>query len=671
MAAPARLGAVLVEDGLSVAVVSTTAERIFFCLFDEPGEREVARVPLAERDGNVHFDVIPNVGAGARYGLRADGPYDPANGHWFDPAKLLVDPYATRLDRPFAYRPELAAPRHAEIDTAAMVPKAIVAAGMPALSPGLRRPPQAVYEIAVKAFTKRHPAIPAPLRGTLAGLAHPAAIEHLVRLGVDTVELTPIAAWIDERHLPPLGLANAWGYNPVTFLAPDPRLAPGGLAEVRATVAALHAAGIGVILDVVFNHTGESDVLGPTLSLRGLDNSLYYRGAADDPGKLVNDTGCGNTLAAERPEVVRLILDAMRHWAGQTGVDGFRLDLAASLGRLPSGFSRDAPLFAAVAADPLLSRLTMIAEPWDVGPDGYQLGNFPGGWREWNDRFRDDVRRFWRGDGSAAALATRLAGSSDIFENRDRQPSASINFLAAHDGFALNDLVSYAQKHNERNGEQNRDGTGENLSWNHGVEGGTHDPGVEEARRVDLRVLLATLYAARGTPMLTAGDEFRRTQGGNNNAYAQDNAVTWLDWANADTELAAFAARLVALRRAHPALSADAFLTGLPLDDTAIPDVAWFRPDGREMTVADWKRDARILGMVLYRSAGSAAADRVAIWFNAAVHSVGAWLPRPRPLHRWQTILDSASGDADRKPAPEGRIVLPARSVLIFAEASA
>jgi glycogen operon protein len=391
MAAHERLGAVLGEGGITVAVVSNTAERVFFCAFDENGEREVSRVPLSGRDGNIHFAFIPGTGAGARYGLRADGPYDPKKGLWFDPAKLLVDPYATRLDRPFAYRPELAAARHAAIDTAPMVPKAIVSAGLPALAAGGRPPPRSIYEIAVKAFTKLHPAVPEPLRGTVAGLAHPAAIEHLVKLGVDTIELLPIAAWIDARHLPPLGLSNAWGYNPVALLAPDPRLAPGGLAEVRAAVAALHAAGIGVVLDVVFNHTGESDVLGPTLSLRGLDNLLYYRHAGD-AAQLVNDTGCGNTLAAERPEVVRLIADAMRHWAEQTGVDGFRLDLGATLGRMPSGFTRDAPLFAAVAADPLLSRLTMIAEPWDVGPNGYQLGNFPAGWREWNDRFRDDVR---------------------------------------------------------------------------------------------------------------------------------------------------------------------------------------------------------------------------------------------------------------------------------------
>ena len=394
-----------------------------------------------------------------RYGLRADGPFDPAQGHRFDPAKLLVDPYAAALDRPFAWHPDLAAPRNAARDTAPLVPKAIVTAPMPQAPRAAPRQPGFIYEIAVKAFSQRHPDLPQAMRGTVAALAHPLMIEHLRRIGVDTVELMPIAAWIDERHLPALGLANGWGYNPVTFMAPDPRLAPGGLAEIRQAVQALQDADIRVLLDIVLNHTGESDTQGATLSLRGLDNALYYRHAEDDPGRLVNDTGCGNTLALDRAPVVQLAADTLRHWAGQTGVDGFRFDLATVLGRTDQGFDSHAPLFKAIEQDALLSGLTYVAEPWDVGSGGYRLGQFPGGWHEWNDRYRDDVRRFWRGkvDG-AGQFATRLAGSSDIFAATGRAPSRSVNFIAAHDGFTLRDLVSYEAKHNqaERRGESRR-----------------------------------------------------------------------------------------------------------------------------------------------------------------------------------------------------------------------
>ena len=663
---PEPLGALAVGVGVNFAVVSQSAERIEVSLFDA-GDREVARLAL-RRVGDVHCGFITGIGPGTRYGFRADGPYDPARGHWFDPSKLLVDPYATALDRPFVHRAELAAPRPAAIDTAAFVPKAIVAGssadraaptGEPARNPGF------TYEIAVKAFTRNHPAVPAPLRGTVAALAHPVVIEHLVALGVDTVELMPVAAWIDERHLQPLGLHNAWGYNPIVFMAPDPRLAPGGLGEVRATVTALHEAGIRVVLDAVYNHTGESDAEGPTLSLRGLDNALYYRHAENDPGLLVDDTGCGNTLATDRPAVAGLVLDAMRRWVASTGIDGFRLDLATVLGRTADGFRSDAPLLAAVGDDPVLSRLIMIAEPWDVGPGGYQLGNFPNSWAEWNDRFRDDVRRFWRGDaGSLATLATRLAGSADIFRRAGRGPSASVNLLAAHDGFTLDDLVSFAEKHNDANGESNRDGATENLSWNNGIEGGTDDAGVEVARRCDVRALLATLFVARGTPMLTAGDELGRTQSGNNNAYAQDNPLTWLDWANADRELAAFTARLSRLRKEHPSLSVDRFLDGEPLDASGIADVAWLHPDGRGMTTADWQGDGRVLGMQLH-----AAGDRTVTWINGGRVESRAWLPVTREGHDWRLIADS-SDESETAPAPTaaGRIVVPPRSVMLFAE---
>jgi glycogen operon protein len=658
-------GVTVRTDGVNVAVVSSAAERIDFCLFDERGEREVARLPLSRVSGSVLCGFVSGVAPGARYGLRADGRYAPGEGDWFDPAKLLADPYATALDRPFAFDARLAAPRAAGIDTATLMPKAIVTVGEapPARLPAA--PSGFIYEVGVKAFTHNHPSVPAGLRGTVAALAEPVIIDHLVGLGVDTVELMPIAAWIDERHLHRLGLANAWGYNPVAFMAPDPRLAPGGLAEVRRTVAALHGARLRVILDAVYNHTGEGDEFGPTLSLRGLDDRLYYRRMADDPGHLVNDTGTGNTLAADRPAVARLILDAMRHWVTATGIDGFRLDLAATLGRSERGFSHDAPLFAAIEADPVLNGRVMIAEPWDVGANSYQLGHFPRRWGEWNDRFRDDVRRFWRGGaGTLGNLATRLAGSADIFGGR--APSASVNFLAAHDGFALADLVAYSGKHNDANGEANRDGSDQNFSWNDGAEGATTDASIVAARRRDIRALLTTLFAARGSPMLTAGDELGRTQGGNNNAYAQDNSTTWIDWRIADAELFAFVARLAAVRRAHRSLNADRFLSGTPLDASGIADVTWLKSDGSPLNEADWA-DSRTLGVAFYCAAeGAMAVDRTLVWINGAEDAVVVTMPAPRNGKSWRIEADSS----DSVTTVDRPSIAP-RSVVIFAEAPA
>jgi len=566
------LGAWVSKGRTGFAVRAPLADLVWLCLFDEQGAE--TRHAMT-RDGPHWVIELPCDLSGARYGYRAAGEWSPHHGRWFDPAKLLVDPYAVELDRRFVQDPRLALYGD---DTADLVPRAIVPrrAEMIALQPPFFAPGGLIYEINVRGFTVLHPAVPEHLRGTVAALAHPTIIAHLKRLSVTAIELMPVVAWIDERHLPPLGLVNAWGYNPVAMMALDPGLCPGGVSELRETVEALHAAGIGVILDLVFNHSGESDSAGGVVSLRGFDDAAYSH--APD-GSLINDTGCGNTLDFSNPAVRRLAVDALRHFVGRCGIDGFRFDLAPVLARGP-GFDPAAPIFVEIAADPLLSDRVFISEPWDVGPGGYQLGNFPANWLEWNDRFRDDVRRFWKGEEGIGVLATRLAGSSDVFgPHRSDTPCRSVNFLAAHDGFTLADTVSYEQRHNEANGEDNRDGHGENFSWNHGVEGPSEDPQVTAARRADLKALLGTLFASTGTVMLTAGDEFGRTQRGNNNAYCQDNAIGWVDWERRDLDLEGHTAALAAARAAHRRWYA-AFHQ----------NVRWVDPDGRDMTVEDWSR---------------------------------------------------------------------------------
>ena len=537
---PEPLGVTPDAGGVNVAVFSAHAEEIAFCLYDSTGQDERARIVLPERSGDVFHGYLPGIAPGARYGLRARGPFAPWQGHRFNDAKLLIDPYAVALDRHLTLHPSMfdAAPGSAEpdgADSGPFMPKAVVSQIDPAL-PWAGAPAwqdTTVMELHVRGFSMQNPDIPEALRGTFAGLASPASIAHLKALGLSTLELMPAMAWADERHLGPLGLTNYWGYNPIAFMAPDPRLAPGGWAEVRAAVSALNAAGIEVLLDVVYNHSGEGDEFGPTLSLRGLDNASYYRLDPANASLYVNDAGCGNILAADQRPVVRLVLDSLRAWARYGGINGFRFDLMPILGRRASGFDPNAPIIAAIEQDPLLRGLKLVAEPWDIGPGGYQVGAFDGAWAEWNDRYRDDVRRFWTGRSTPAALATRIAGSSDLFWSK-RHPSRSINFVTAHDGFTLADLVSYDRKHNDANGEHNRDGRDENWSWNHGVEGPTDDAGIVAARERDQRNLLATLFLSRGTPMLSPGSEMGQTQGGNNNAYSQDNAVAWIDWSTPD-----------------------------------------------------------------------------------------------------------------------------------------
>jgi len=558
-------GATVYHSKTMFRVRAPRAEALWLCLFQ--GDRE-RRLPMARDGGDWVVETAADL-TGQPYGYRADGEWAPEQGLWFDVSKLLVDPYAVTLDRRFVQHPDLA---RFGMDTAPIVPRGVVPAPFPKAdqaAPHFQRG-DLIYEINVRGFTMLHPDVPEALRGTVAALVHPSVIAHLKKLGVGAVELMPIVAWIDERHLPPLGLSNAWGYNPVAMMALDPGLCPGGIAELRQTVAALHAEGIGVILDLVFNHTGESDVAGGVLSLRGLDNDAY---AHAPDGTLINDTGCGNTLNFANPAVRQLTLDSLRRFVRTCGIDGFRFDLATILAR-GAGFAADAPIFAEIAADPILADRVMIAEPWDCGPGGYQLGAFPDNWLEWNDRFRDDVRRFWRGDGGIGEVVTRIAGSSDMFGGNTR----SVNFLAAHDGFTLADSVAYATRHNMANGEDNRDGHRENFSWNCGMDGPTDDPAICARRDADVRAMLATLFASAGTILLTAGDEFGRTQHGNNNAYAQDNALSWIDWERRDVALEDDVADLAAKRSTQRAR-----FPAFPQEGE------WLDEAGQLMTAAHWE----------------------------------------------------------------------------------
>jgi glycogen operon protein len=627
------------ESRANIAVFSAHATAIEFCVFAQDGTE--TRVTLPARTGDVWHSEARGLAAGMRYGLRAHGPCRPDQGHRFDAAKLLLDPFAAAVDRPFALHPALLP--SACGDTAALVPKGIILAEAPPAAARTTLPWSRtfIYEVHVRGFSMRHPDIPAGLRGTFAALAHPAAIAHFHALGVTTLEVMPASAWIDERHLPPLGLSNYWGYNPVSYLAPDPRLAPGGWAEIQAATGALAAAGIEVLLDVVFNHSGEGDELGPTLSLRGLDNASYYRLCPDDPARYVNDTGCGNTLALDRPQGVRLAMDALRCWVRRGGVGGFRFDLATVLGRRADGFDPAAPLLAAITQDPELRGLKLIAEPWDVGPGGYQLGRFPPLWGEWNDRFRDGMRRFWSGRGTAGEMATRLAGSADVFA-ATRRPSRGINFITAHDGFTLADLVAYERKHNHANGEADRDGQDDNISWNNGEEGATARPDVLAARQADQRALLASLLLARGTPMLAMGSELGQTQGGNNNAYAQDNPTSWLAWEPPEAELAGMIGALWRLRAGHASLREDGWLRD-PGDGGAGTNASWFSADGGPMSAERWQDQAT--ATLVVRLCPPAPDPELLLIFHRGRTAATIVVPPPPPGAGWTLTFASAAWD--------------------------
>ncbi|MBL0372221.1 glycogen debranching protein GlgX [Rhizobium sp. KVB221] len=641
-----KLGAALSAKGVDFSVYSAGASAIDLCIFGDNGNQELCRLPMKRNEGDIWSATLEGAHAGTRYGYRANGQYEPDRGLWFDPSKLLVDPYAIELDRPFAYDPSLSAYSK---DTAGLVPRAIVGEYPDAVRQASHFSPGGlIYEVNVRALTMLHPDIPEVERGTVKALAHPAIIAHLKKIGVSAIELMPITAWMDERHLPPLGLKNSWGYNPIALMALDPRLCPGGVRELAESVAALHAEGIGVILDLVFNHTAESDQLGPTVSMRGLDSLAYYRFPEGHPGLLVNDTGCGNTLACDAPIVHDLVLASLRHFVRTAGVDGFRFDLAPIMGRDQNGFNPDAALLKAIHGDPVLADRILIAEPWDIGPGGYQLGNFPPAFLEWNDRARDNFRMFWRGDGRKIGdLATALSGSSPIFGRNGASSTRTVNFIAAHDGFSVMDLVSYENKHNELNGEHNRDGHNENYSWNNGVEGQCEDLAVLNAREGDVRALLSTLFSSRGTIMLMAGDEMGRSQRGNNNAYAQDNALTWIDWPHIDEELLAHTTQLSAIRQRFTAFSETAFLTD--------GDVRWLTPDGQPMQVSDWENPAGsalvMLLETLDRQTGRPA--RVAVAYNRTTIELDLHLPGN--TSDWKILLGS-------------EMSLPARSVSVFVE---
>lgn len=705
--------------GTNFALWAGGAEAVELCLFDE-AERET-RHPLTELTHEIWHGFVPGVRPGRRYGYRVHGRWDPWTGARWNPAKLLLDPYARAVDGDFGTWTEPAGAGRAlpsqvyghvrdwpqqqiadtvrdDRDSAPYVPKGVVVGDDPGDEGGEdewlddRRPktpwPDSVlYELHVRGFTMRHPGIPEHLRGTYAGLAHPAALEHLVRLGVTAVELLPVHQFAHEDHLVRRGLRNYWGYNSIGYFAPHAGYAATGtrgqqVGEFKRMVRALHDAGIEVILDVVYNHTAEAGELGPTLSLRGIDNRGYYR-LAGDARRYADYTGCGNTLHVVQPQVLRLITDSLRYWVTEMGVDGFRFDLAAALARSMHDVDMLSPFLAVIAQDPVLRRVKLIAEPWDVGSGGYQVGAFPPLWTEWNDRYRDTVRDFWRGaQHDVRDLGYRLSGSSDLYAWGGRRPYASVNFITAHDGFTLRDLVTYEHKRNADNGENNRDGTHDNRSWNCGAEGETDDPEVGALRHRQLRNLLTTLLLSTGVPMLVAGDEMGRTQHGNNNAYCQDNPTSWVDWSLLDDPewrpLAGLTARLIALRRAHPVLRRRAFFSGRPHQQGGLRDLAWFTADGTEMTEQDWYTPGATLGMYL---SGNDISQRDARGvrivddsFLAVLHAAArprpVTLPGPPWAQTYELLVDTARqeqpGPAEAPYAAGGTITLAGRSVMLF-----
>ncbi|NUR67720.1 MAG: glycogen debranching protein GlgX [Streptomyces sp.] len=687
---PYPLGASFDGKGTNFALFSEVAECVELVLVEDDGSHH--SVPLAEVDGFVWHCYLPGIGPGQRYGYRVHGPWQPELGHRCDPAKLLLDPYARAVDGRMDNDPSLYDP---EADSAGHTLLGVVTD--PAFDWGTDSPPRrpyadtVIYEAHVRGLTRTHPDVPAELRGTYAGLAHPAVLDHLTSLGVTAVELMPVHQFVHDGVLQDRGLSNYWGYNTIGFFAPHNAYAAQGgrggqVAEFKAMVKALHAAGLEVILDVVYNHTAEGNERGPTLSFRGIDNASYYRLVDGDWGHYYDTTGTGNSLLMRHPYVLQLIMDSLRYWVTEMHVDGFRFDLAATLARQFHEVDRLSAFFDLIQQDPVISRVKLIAEPWDVGEGGYQVGNFPPLWSEWNGKYRDTVRDFWRGEpGSLGEFASRLTGSSDLYQRNRRRPRASVNFVTAHDGFTLRDLVSYNDKHNEANGEGNRDGESVNRSWNCGFEGDTDASDVRELRARQQRNLLATLLLSQGIPMLCHGDELGRTQRGNNNAYCQDNEVSWIDWrlTEEQRDLADFTGRLVALRAAHPVLRRRRFFRGetVTYAGQPLPDLVWFAPDAREMTDGDWLRsDAHSVGAFLN---GDAIAepdscgrpvvdDSFLLLLNSYWEPVGFRLPEAAYGERWTTLIDTAEpqGVDGTEHKAESVVSVAARSLVLLSRPS-
>ncbi len=679
---PHPLGATWDGSGVNFALFSANATKVELCLFDRKGKRETARVALPELTHEVWHGYLPDVRPGQLYGYRVHGPWAPEAGHRFNPNKLLVDPYANALtgeirwhDACFCYR--VGAPRGDltmdRRDSARLVPKCIVID--PAhtwgedIRPRRRWSESFIYEAHVKGLTELHPDLPQHIQGTFAGLADPRVIRHLTRLGVTAIELLPVHAFVDDRHLVDKGLVNYWGYNPLCFHAPATRyISPGhGIDEFKLMVRRLHEAGIEVILDVVYNHTCEGDHTGPTLSFRGIDNASYYA-LAEDPRYYYDTTGCGNTLNLRHPRVMQMVMDSLRYWVEECHVDGFRFDLATALGRDYDEFDPSAIFFDTVGQDPVLQSVKLIAEPWDVGPNGHQLGGFPPGWAEWNDAYRDGVRAYWRGDaGSRAGLAQGLLGSAPLFDHRGRRAWSSVNLVTAHDGFTLMDLWSYDAKHNEANQEENRDGHDHNLSWNCGVEGPTDDPEINALRDRLRRAAMTTLMLSHGTPMLLMGDESGRSQQGNNNAYCQDNEISWLDWsAPRDPHFIDFLRGLVVIRKSRPLLHPAKFRHGEPVGEAGFPDVLWLKRDAGHMGPDDWgKGKTGELGLML-----SGAGERsLLLLFNPSAGEMAFRLPERGEPVRWRVLVDSAGAEIapEREAVASGaELPVPPRAVLVL-----
>ncbi|MEX1357849.1 MAG: glycogen debranching protein GlgX [Gaiellaceae bacterium] len=681
---PFPLGATWDGEGTNFSLFSENAEWVELCLFDDDGAE--TRVPLREHTAFNWHCYLPGVGPGTLYGFRVHGPYAPEQGHRFNPAKLLIDPYAKAIEGPvrwelanvLPYLPDGTEDADLEPDDeddADAIPKCVV------VDPSFHwegdvqpRTPwheTVIYEVHVKGFTQRLPEVREDLRGTYAGLASEPALAYLRELGVTAVELLPVHHIVDEHFLLDRGLTNYWGYSSIGYLAPHAGYAATGtrgeqVREFKGMVKALHGAGIEVILDVVYNHTAEGNHLGPMLAFRGVDNASYYRLTPDDPRLYMDFTGTGNSLNPVHPSVLRLIMDSLRYFVLKCHVDGFRFDLASALAREFYDVNRLSSFFDTIHQDPVLSQVKLIAEPWDVGPGGYQVGNFPVLWTEWNGAYRDTMRDFWRGRAPVSDFATRFTGSSDLYASDGRRPSASINFVTAHDGFTLADLVSYERKHNEANGEGNEDGTDDNRSWNHDVEGPTDDPAINELRTRQRRNFLATLLLSQGVPMLLGGDELARTQRGNNNAWCQDNELSWFDWEAADRELLAFTRRLIRLRAEHPVFRRPRYFEGRAVMGSGLPDVWWFRPDGRRMAQRDWRSaEARVLGVFLNgkelqtrdRHGEPVLDDDFVLLFNADREAAAFTLPPRRFGRRWQLVLSTVDPEAEQSDFPARGLV--------------